>query len=648
MVKVYSSQFNYQYGNQIHFPYSIARLVTYVNTKQNLAENFIFEKTFIFRDKVDEYIEKCKDPEILLCSCYVWNWEITNYLAKKIKEKYPNCLIIFGGPHVPGQSEGFFQIHPYVDIIVHGEGEHVLGNILNAYIKNKNFIEVKGIETKDFRNPPEDRINDLDSLPSPYLTNMIWKLTEKEEGIDFLASWETNRGCPYQCTFCDWGSATFTKLRAWGEDRLFKEIEWFADNKIPYIDCCDANFGIYQEKDMEIAKKLKEQALEKGYPQRFRPAWAKFSSEKIIPIAKELQSAGLLKAVTLSVQSLDEPTLKIIKRANIKFDRFSELTETFRKNEIPTYTELILGLPGETLDSFKNGLETLASDTEVGAIYIYNCGILPNAPMNDVNYREFYKIKSIKTPIFLAHSSIHDRGNMQEYEHIAIETSSYTLDELKKMYLYGWLIQTFHSLGIFEYITKYYKKTYDLPIMKFYDAFIDFCTLKQSIFSDEYNVVIEYIHDGYSGKGWNHHDPNLGDIFWSIEEASWLRLVLNKSKLLETTLQFLTFLEEKYQLKTPDNLLHDLVKFQLFLLTSYDSTEIKHEQFNFNWKDYFSNNSKLNSISQVYYYKNLILENDKILWCYKVVWYGRGPKNYKFHPERLEENIPELSLSKNV
>lgn len=647
MVKIYSSQFNYQYGNQIHFPYSIARLVTYVITKENIAKNFDFEKTFIFRDKIEEYIEKCKDPEILLSSCYVWNWEITNYLAQKIKEKYPNCLIIFGGPHVPGQSEGFFQTHPYVDIIVHGEGEYVLENILNAYLQNKNFTEIKGIETKEFRNPPEDRINDLDSLPSPYLTNMVWKLTNKEEGIDFLASWETNRGCPYQCTFCDWGSATFTKMRAWGEDRLFKEIEWFADNKIPYVDCCDANFGIYQEKDMKIAKKLKEESLKKGYPQRFRPAWAKFSSEKIIPIAKELQAAGLLKAVTLSVQSLDETTLKIIKRANIKFDRFSELTETFRKNEIPTYTELILGLPGETLDSFKNGLETLASDTEVGAIYIYNCGILPNAPMNDPNYREFYKIKIIKTPIFLAHSSIHDRG-MPEYEYVTIETSSFTLEELKKMYLYGWLIQTFHSLGIFEYITKYYKKTHDLSIMKFFDTFIDFCNSKQSIFSKEYEQVVNYINDGYSGKGWNHHDPNLGEIFWPIEEASWLRLILNKSKLMEDILSFLLFLEEKHKLNSSTNLLNDLIKFQMFLLTTYVPDEIKSEQFQFNWKDFFSSTQELKSTSKIYHYKNLVLENDKIMWCYKVIWYGRSPKNYKFHPERLEEDRLKLSLTLNV
>ena len=89
-LKIYSSQFNYQYGKSIHFPYSIASLISYINTFPQLKDKFKWEKTFIFRNKLDEYIDNCKDPDVLLCSCYVWNWEITNLLAKRIKEKYPS------------------------------------------------------------------------------------------------------------------------------------------------------------------------------------------------------------------------------------------------------------------------------------------------------------------------------------------------------------------------------------------------------------------------------------------------------------------------------------------------------------------------------------------------------------------------------
>lgn len=84
MYKVISSQFNYQYGDQIHFPYSIARLVAYLKTKENIKDKFQFEKTFVFRDKIDDYLQRCKDSDILLCSCYVWNWKITTFLVKKV------------------------------------------------------------------------------------------------------------------------------------------------------------------------------------------------------------------------------------------------------------------------------------------------------------------------------------------------------------------------------------------------------------------------------------------------------------------------------------------------------------------------------------------------------------------------------------
>ena len=635
MYKVSSSQFNYLYGDQIHFPYSIGRLIAYVKTNKNINPQFTFDRTFIFRDQLNNYAEQSYDSDILLCSCYVWNWEVTKQLAKKVKATNPNCLIIFGGPQVPNRTENFFEENPFVDIIVHGEGEIVLENILTAYIKDKDFSKINGIETKDYRTPPNPRIKDVNILPSPYLTNLILNLVEQKTDIKYIAAWETNRGCPYPCTFCDWGSLTNSKLTNWPEEQLLKEIDWFAQNNITYIDCCDANFGIFQERDYRIAAKLKEVALKTGYPEKFRAAWAKFASEKIIPIAKQLQEGKVLKAVSLALQSLDKETLEIVKRANIKFDNFSELTETFRKNEIPTYTELIMGLPGETLESWKKGLEILASGSQIGSIYIYNCGVFVNAPMNEPTYMKFHNIKTIRSPIFLAHSSIHDRG-IPEFEYITISSKSFSTDDLKEIYLFSWLFQTFHSLGIFEYITKYYHDEKKLPYVKFYEIFLDYCKKENSIFSDEYNKVIDHIDNGYSGKGWNHSDPNLGDIFWPIEEATWLRLVLSK-KLMEHAKSFLKFLEETLNFDTPDEILNDLIKFQIFLITTRQDSEIKSARFHFNWKNYFINGSKLKQIENDYNYKNLVIEHDQILWGYKTIWYGRQSKSYKLHPEALEE-----------
>jgi len=646
LIKVNSSQFNYQYGDQIHFPYSIASLLSYIKSKEQLSSYFKFEKTFVFRDKVDEYIQQCKDTDILLCSCYVWNWEITTYLASEVKKINPNCLIIIGGPQIPDFTQDFFTKHTFIDIVVHGEGEYVLENILTAYLKDKYYSNIKGLETKTFRTSPQERINDLDSLPSPYLTNLVWELVDKVDGVRWIASWETNRGCPYQCTFCDWGSATFTKMRKWDESRLFKEIEWFAENKIPYIDCCDANFGIYQERDLRLATKLKEVALKTHYPERIRPAWAKNSSEKIIPIAKELQAGGILGAVTLAVQSLDKDTLDIIKRANIKFDKFSDLVNEFRLHNIPTYTEIIMGLPGETLETYRAGLESIAH-TRIGIVFIYNCGVLPNAPMNAPEYKEKYEIKVIRSPIMLVHSSVHKRG-MPEYEEIIVATSTCSTDELKEIYLYSWSFLTFHSLGILEQVAEYYNKTYDLPFMKFYETFLEFCRKENSIFSEEFQRVITHRDNGYSGKGWDHYDEQLGDIIWPIEEASWLRITQSREKLQNDIDRLLEYCEKKYNYNTPKSVLNELSKFQTFLITTKDNkNDTKTEQFQYDWKSFFVNSTSLVQAEKTYYYKNNALEADPILWNYKVIWYGRRSRDYKCYPENLQEQFLEATIQSN-
>ena len=665
-IKIYSSQFNYQYGTSIHFPYSIASLFSYINSFPELKDKLHYEKTFIFRNKLEEYIKKIIDPDILLCSCYVWNWEITNELARRVKEKFPECMIIFGGPNVPLCYEGkvplgwrddttgnFFDDYYYVDMLVHQEGEYTVKQVFEAFTKDKDYHKINGLETRDFKTPPQTRIMDLDEIPSAYLTNMVLDLVEPVEGVDYIAAWETNRGCPFQCTYCDWGSATKTKVRKWEMDRLFKEIEWFADNKIPYVDVCDANFGIFVGRDMELAKKLKSEKLKKGFPGRVRPAWAKVASDKIIPIAKELLDADLLRAVTLAVQSLDPNTLNTVRRKNIKFDKFSELVQKFRNKKIENYTEIIMGLPKETVETYKNGLEQLMELFPRPMVYVYNCGMFVNAPMNDPRYVDKYDIKTIRSPIYLWHSSVHNRGEYQEWEDIVVGTNSFDLDGLKQMFLYGWVTQTFHCMGILEYISKFYKQVYDLNYMDFYESFVEFAKIcEDSLFHTEYQTLVGYMNKGYSGGGWDHHDPDLASILWPIEEAAWLRCVTDSNNLTSQIVRFIDFLEDQKRFKTKKDILTDLIGFQVFLLMVMDRKEkIKSYNPKYDWQDFFVSDEKdikkLKIFNGTYFYENKIQEEDKEKWCFQAAWIGRSQGHYKCHPEFLYKNLSVLEKDKD-
>lgn len=658
-IRVFNSQFNYQYGSVIHFPYSIASLVAYVKSFPELAERLQFEKTFIFRNKLDEYVARATDVDILLCSCYTWNWEVTTRLAKAVKDRNPGCMVIFGGPQVPLDYTGeipctwvdaskgsFFADYPFVDMLVHQEGEHTLKLVLDAYLGDGDYSAIPGIETRGFKSPAAPRIMDLTDLPSPYLTDTVLDLVEPVDGVNYIASWETNRGCPFQCTYCDWGSATKSKVRKREMDVLFAEIEWFADHKISYVDCCDANFGIFADRDLALARKFKEEKLTKGYPGRVRPAWVKASTSRVIPIAKELLDADLLRSVTLAVQSLDQTTLDIVKRSNIKFDRFSSLVKEFSDQKIETYTEIIMGMPGETLQSYLSGLEQIMELFPRPMMFVYNCGVFVNAPMNSPDYMRLHGIKVIKSPIYLWHSSIHNRGEIPEYEYITVGANSFTLQDLKSMYIYGWAAQAFHSMGVLEYIARFFRQVHGRKYVDFYGTFLDYCRERPAtLFGREYRKLVDYVETGYAGGGWDHHDPDLAPIYWPIEEATWLRCVRDTQALREGLDDFLAFLQARGEASTPADVLADLVEFQIFLLSRMDAEKgAQVSEFRYRWKEFLlGNGDSLASLARgpvCYTWTSKVTDDDRASWCYKAIWVGRNQGNYKCHVDALHEGMP--------
>lgn len=652
-IKVFSAQFNYQYGSVIHFPYSIASLVAYIKSFSELANNYQFEKTFIFRNKIDEYVERCVDVDILLCSCYTWNWEITTQLARRVKEQNPSCMIIFGGHQVPEKYQGdvplkwienskgnFFDDYPFVDMLVHHEGEQTIKSIFEAYLDKRDYSGINGLETRYYRTPDAPQVIDIETIPSPYLTNLVWELVEPVDGVSYIASWETNRGCPFKCTMCDWGSTSKAKVRKRDMNVLIQEIDWFAENQISYVDICDANFGIYAERDLKIAVKLREVKERTGFPGRVGIAWAKSSSEYILPIARELLRCDLLRAVTLAVQSLDTTTLNIIKRKNMKFDKLSGLVQSFRDEKIENYTEIIMGMPGETLESYKAGLEQLMELFPRPVVFIYNCGVFVNAQMNDPEYIQLHGIKVIRSPIYLWHSSIYNRGSIQEYDNITISANSFSSGDLKQMYQYGWTTQAFHSLGLLEYIAKFYNQIYDLKYISFYDQLIDYCKESTGLFAREYQTLIDYLSTGYSGGGWDHYDSDLAPIYWPIEEATWLRCVTDSRVLAKEIGSFMKYLNSRKVYQLDEGMQEDLVKYQVFLLSTMDNkAAFKARYSKYEWNEFLINGYKsLESLKErpvKYSWKNKVTLDDKAEWCYRAIWVGRNQGNYKCHPENL-------------
>ena len=156
--------------------------------------------------------------------------------------------------------------------------------------------------TQVVRTGERDRIADLDIIPSPYLTGCS---TSRRRRRDRADDHRDNRGCPYGCTFCDWGSATLSRIRKFDLDRVFAELEWCATaQRAARVFCADANFGIF-ERDVEIAEKVAELKREYGYPKLFESNYAKNTVKHLRQIIEILADAGILAQGMLSLQTMD-------------------------------------------------------------------------------------------------------------------------------------------------------------------------------------------------------------------------------------------------------------------------------------------------------------------------------------------------------
>ena len=225
------------------------------------------------REEKSDLVKKLEGVDILLVSLYVWNKNISLAVAKEVKIKNPDMIVIMGGPSVPNDASEFMIEHNYIDICVHQEGEQTVLKIVDT-LPNNNYSDIQGLSFRDdngiiHNTGIRDRIKDFSLIPSPYLSGFFDELIEiVGDSHNWLASWESNRGCPFACTYCDWGSATNSKVTRIELERAFEELDWFALHKIEFIFVCDANFGMLP-RDLEIADYVTTLKQVFGYPKVF-------------------------------------------------------------------------------------------------------------------------------------------------------------------------------------------------------------------------------------------------------------------------------------------------------------------------------------------------------------------------------------------
>ena len=224
MLKVALCDFNHTTVG-IHtetMPLAIGLLAAYAQHQHpDQLDIRLFKFTEDFLDEIETW-----KPDIMGLSLYSWNTQLNLHIAQLVHNKFPHVIIVAGGPNIPINKDDvlkFFIRYPFVNLLIIKDGEipfsRILGKLLEGYSREElvqgklaGTIAVEPGSLKLVQGELGLKIRDLDQVPSPYLNGLMDKFFayKKHTLAPFI---ETNRGCPFACTFCHTSAKYYNKIQ---------------------------------------------------------------------------------------------------------------------------------------------------------------------------------------------------------------------------------------------------------------------------------------------------------------------------------------------------------------------------------------------------------------------------------------------------
>lgn len=589
-------QVNFQQGpkelNAYYLPYSAGVLLSYAFSNDRIQQHWAIDQIVWRRDSIEETAQKLCKNHIVAFSTYVWNRMYNYKLAKRIKQLNPDCCIVFGGPEPPVSDTAIFEKFPWMDVVVQLEGELSFSKLLENF--GSDLTHIPGLlinkdQTATNTGMP-DRINNLDCIPSPYLTGVFDQIIADNPDVTWNATLETNRGCPYQCTFCDWGSLTYNKVKQFNLTRVFNELDWIGEH-CGFVTVTDANFGMFVERDNMIVDHLLSVQQRWNRLTNFSITWAKNQKNEVINIVRKLinHSTVASQGLTVSVQSMDEAVLSNIKRKNLNQHKINEIFKLCDRYGIPVHTEVILGLPGETADTWKDNFWKLFRAGNHTGISILYAQLLENAEMN-LTQKHLWKLKSV--PAFDYMSGSYSNGEVEESIDVVVSTKDISADVMLDLMVWNTFIQTFHINGLTTYIARYLADQ-GTDYKDFYECLFEFLHTNPW-WQQEFADVKKFYQE------WTTHgrvlNPRLGGIEvpgWNLHNRTTLNL--HSQNLIPQTYGLIDkFVQQHYSNACVDQLL----KFQQ--ATVIDHAKLRQLplviDFDYDFWGYLVNGSELNAV----------------------------------------------------
>lgn len=299
-------------------------------------------KEFSINDRVENILEGIieEKPDVVAFSCYIWNMEFVNRLAELIKLVDPKIEIVYGGPEVSYEGKEFLENHEGEYVIV-GEGEKTFREFVLYKLGEGKIEDIKGLnykrDGKVFENPKRPEM-DMNELVFPY--------TYEEDINNKIVYYEASRGCPFKCKYCL--SSVMHGVRFLDVERVKKELKYFMERGLKLVKFVDRTFNCNREYTVELLKYLSEQDTETRF--HFEVA-ADLLTEEQIEILNNAPKGRF--QLEVGVQTTNNEVLHNINRY-ITYENIKEkvLKVAAGKNVIQ-HLDLIAGLPGEDLESFK-------------------------------------------------------------------------------------------------------------------------------------------------------------------------------------------------------------------------------------------------------------------------------------------------------
>lgn len=385
--------------------------------------------TFTISKPHDEYLKELlkEDFDILCAGIYCWNNIFLTKILEEVKIRRPECIIIVGGPDVTARNEpDWFVKNHFVDYVVYGDGEKCFSNLLDHFVEPVNLLTIPNLiwnhNGKKIANRHETMVREKEYMKiSPwlhckeYLKDDIENLYYELGKTSVVVLWERSRGCPYVCSYCDYSAGLHNKVFRRSYDYkedidLFESINPFIE-----INFIDANVGIVEE-DLDIIKHIlskEKNRITKHFINLGIVSWTKINSEanknkfsKIIDFVidhnREENSRDRFK---ISQQDMNDEVLLNVDRPSMAWDIlkkfYNEKRERAYPDEIYSCVELILGLPGQTKETWDFNIKECAEMYPL-RIHLSPWQLVPYAPAQDKNYLEKYKIESVDafTPLY--------------------------------------------------------------------------------------------------------------------------------------------------------------------------------------------------------------------------------------------------------